>query len=99
MVFSSLTFLCIFLPVVLALYYLRIRNILLIAVSLLFYAYGEPVYVLLMIASIIINYIFGRLLGTEHKKKRQWILAIAVVINIGLLVVFKYLDMMVQTVN
>ena len=101
MVFSSLTFLCIFLPVVLALYYLlptlRIRNILLIAVSLLFYAYGEPVYVLLMIASIIINYIFGRLLGTENKKKRQWILAIAVVINIGLLVVFKYLDMMVQT--
>ena len=68
MVFNSLTFLCIFLPVVLALYYLlptlRIRNILLIAVSLLFYAYGEPVYVLLMIASIIINYIFGRLLGT-----------------------------------
>ena len=103
MVFSSLTFLCIFLPVVLALYYLlptlRIRNILLIAVSLLFYAYGEPVYVLLMIASIIVNYIFGRLLGTENKKKRQWILAIAVVINIGLLVVFKYLDMMVQTVN
>ena len=103
MVFSSLTFLCIFLPVVLELYYLlptlRIRNILLIAVSLLFYAYGEPVYVLLMIASIIINYIFGRLLGTENKKKRQWILAIAVVINIGLLVVFKYLDMMVQTVN
>ncbi len=103
MVFNSLTFLCIFLPVVLALYYLlptlRIRNILLIAVSLLFYAYGEPVYVLLMIASIIINYIFGRLLGTENKKRRQWILAIAVVINIGLLVVFKYLDMMVQTVN
>lgn len=103
MVFSSLTFLCIFLPVVLALYYLlptlRIRNVLLIIVSLLFYAYGEPVYVLLMIASIIINYIFGRLLGTENKKKRQWILAIAVIINIGLLVVFKYLDMMVQTVN
>lgn len=103
MVFSSLTFLCIFLPVVLALYYLlptlRIRNVLLIAVSLLFYAYGEPVYVLLMIASIIINYIFGRLLGTENKKKRQWILAIAVIINIGLLVVFKYLDMMVLTIN
>lgn len=103
MVFSSQTFLCIFLPVVLALYYLlptlRIRNVLLIVVSLLFYAYGEPVYVLLMIASIIINYIFGRLLGTENKKKRQWILAIAVIINIGLLVVFKYLDMMVQTVN
>ena len=75
MVFSSLTFLCIFLPVVLALYYLlptlRIRNVLLIIVSLLFYAYGEPVYVLLMIASIIINYIFGRLLGTENKKKEH----------------------------
>lgn len=103
MVFSSLTFLCIFLPVVLALYYLfptlRVRNILLIAVSLLFYAYGEPVYVLLMIASIVINYIFGRLLGRENRKKRKAMLAIAVIINIGLLAVFKYLDMMVQTIN
>lgn len=64
-----------FLPVVLALYYLlptlRIRNILLIAVSLLFYAYGEPVYVLLMIASIIINYIFGRLLGNGKIKRND----------------------------
>ena len=71
MVFSSLTFLCIFLPVVLALYYLlptlRIRNVLLIIVSLLFYAYGEPVYVLLMIASMIINYTFDRLRGTENQ--------------------------------
>lgn len=103
MVFSSLTFLCIFLPVVLALYYLlpglRIRNILLIVVSLLFYAYGEPLYVLLMIISIFINYLFGRLLGMENRNKRKGILAIAVIINIGLLVVFKYLDMMVQTIN
>lgn len=60
MVFSSMTFLCVFFPVVFALYYilpgLRARNVLLILASLLFYAYGEPVYVLLMIFSIVMNY-------------------------------------------
>lgn len=101
MVFSSLTFLCVFLPVVLALYYvlpsLRARNMLLILVSLLFYAYGEPVYVLLMIGSIMINYIFGRLLETEKAGWRKGFLAVAVLVNLGLLAVFKYADMILRT--
>lgn len=103
MVFSSLVFLCVFLPIVLALYYalptLRIRNILLIFVSLLFYAYGEPVYVLLMIFSILINYILGRLLDTENKSKKKAVLALAVIGNLGLLVIFKYMGMLVDTLE
>lgn len=103
MVFSSLTFLCVFLPVVLAVYYLlptlRIRNILLIVVSLLFYAYGEPIYVLLMIFSIVMNYLFGRWLDSQNQTRRKAVLFLAVIINLGLLVVFKYTDMILQTIN
>ena len=91
MVFSSLTFLCIFLPATIILSYLikpvRGKNILLVIASLLFYAYGEPVYIILMIASICINYMFGRLLGSGNRKAK---LALAVTVNIGLLFVFKY---------
>lgn len=103
MVFSSMTFLCVFFPLVFALYYmfpkLRARNILLIIASLLFYAYGEPVYVLLMIFSIVMNYLFGRALDTERAGLRKAALLTAVILNIGLLIVFKYTDMIVQTVN
>ena len=64
MVFSSLTFLCIFLPVTFLLSQVipntRGRNALLIVVSVLFYAYGEPVYVLLVLASTVVNWAFGR---------------------------------------
>ncbi len=67
MVFSSLTFLCIFLPVVLILdrifKNIHIKNALLLVASLLFYAYGEPVYVLLMIASALLNYISALLIS------------------------------------
>ncbi|CCZ67049.1 mBOAT family protein [Mediterraneibacter gnavus CAG:126] len=103
MVFSSMTFLCVFFPVVFALYYilpgLRARNVLLILASLLFYAYGEPVYVLLMIFSIVMNYFFGRMMNTRNAGLRKAALLIAVVINIGLLVVFKYTDMILRTIN
>ena len=62
MVFSSMTFLCVFFPVVFLLYYLipsmRAKNVLLIISSLLFYAYGEPVYVFLMIGSASLNYLY-----------------------------------------
>ena len=76
MVFSSMTFLCVFLPAVFLLYYvipsLACRNLLLIIFSLLFYAYGEPVYVMLMIVSTVMNYVFGRLLGGERQGHRRW---------------------------
>lgn len=103
MVFSSMTFLCVFLPVVFLLYYilpdLRIRNGLLIIASLLFYAYGEPVYVLLMLFSIFVNYFFGRMLGIRSKTGRKLVAAAASAANLGLLFIFKYTDMVLKTVN
>lgn len=103
MVFSSMTFLCVFLPVVFLLYYmlpsLRIRNGLLIIASLLFYAYGEPVYVLLMLFSIGMNYIFGRMLGIRSNTGKKAVVVSAVFINLGMLFVFKYTDMVLSTIN
>lgn len=78
---------------------LKLRNVLLIIVSLLFYAYGEPVYVMLMIVSTILNYILGRLLGKSEQRFRRIILAFAVVCNLGMLAFFKYMDMIIMTGN
>lgn len=100
MVFSSMVFLCVFLPAVFLLYRvipsLKARNVLLVAASLLFYAYGEPVYILLMLFSILANWAFGLLVCGRQKK--LWI-TVAVVINIGLLFWFKYLDMALEGIN
>ena len=105
MVFSSLVFICIFLPITCFLNYIlpsiRAKNIVLMIVSILFYAYGEPVYVLLMIVSAFFNYIFAYMIDREkdHIKTRKLILAIAVLINLGSLCVFKYLGFLTETVN
>lgn len=102
MIFSSLEFLCVFLPVVFALYCLlpsiKVKNALLIVASLLFYAYGEPVYVLLMIASSFMNYGMARLIAKGEKRKKIF-LVLAVALNLGILAVFKYADFAVDTVN
>ncbi|MBR4444732.1 MAG: MBOAT family protein [Solobacterium sp.] len=100
MTFSSLVFICIFLPVVYVLHTvipsLQVKNGLLIAASLLFYAFGEPVYVLLMIASAVMNYLFALAMG---KKRIKLFLILAVVCNIGILFVFKYTGFFVQSIN
>lgn len=91
MVFSSVTFLCIFMPIVFLLHTIlpngRVRNAVLIIASLLFYAYGEPVAIILLLLSILCNYLFGCLMTGKHKK--FW-LVVAVIGNIGMLFVFKY---------
>ena len=101
MVFSSLIFLCIFLLVVYILHLvipsIRWKNALLIIASLLFYAYGEPVYVLLMILSTLINYFGARALGA--KSHRKLILAVVVILNLGMLGVFKYTGFVLNTLN
>lgn len=103
MVFSSLIFLTIFLPLTLLLYYMlpdKARNLWLLVVSLIFYSWGEPIYILLMVFSILLNYICG--LGIDKTKgngKRKLILVIAVIINIGLLFVFKYANFTIGTYN
>ena len=103
MVFSSLIFLCVFLPVVFILYTLvpnlKIRNGLLIIASLVFYAYGEPVYVLLMIFSSVLNYVCARCVVSGKNGKNKAALVIAVVINLGILGVFKYTGFLVSSVN
>lgn len=104
MVFSSTIFLCVYLPLVLLGYYIcpkKGRNLFLLIVSLVFYAWGEPKYVFLMIFSILVNYIFGRLMDKhrENKKRLKLLLVLSVVIDIGLLSVFKYTDFIITNVN
>ena len=100
MVFGSAVFLFIFLPIVLILHTIikntTIRNGLLIVSSLIFYAFGEPVYVLLLLGSVGANFLFGRIL---YERKNKVILAVAVAVNLLLLVVFKYTGFLVETFN
>ena len=102
MVFSSLVFLCIFLPAVFLLYTvipnLRVRNALLIIASLVFYAYGEPVYVLLMIGSSLLNYLCA-LWVDRGERKSKLALTVAVIVNLGVLGVFKYAGFFVSSIN
>ena len=104
MAFSSMTFLCVFFPLTLILYYLipkkalRLRNIFLMIVSLLFYAYGEPVYVLLMLFCTFLNYGCA-LLFTKYESRRKLFLVISCILNLGILGVFKYTDMILSTID
>ena len=103
MVFSSLAFLCVFLPICLLVERIApttsMKNAVLIVASLLFYAYGEPVLVLLMLASTFFNYLMGLAVSRAEGGGRKAWLAVAVVVNLGLLVVFKYSGMLVTTLN
>ena len=105
MVFSSTIFLFIFLPVVLLGYYglfrsITARNYLLLAVSLGFYAWGEPLYVFLMVISILGNFCFGLLIDrTETVGKRRGWLVLTVCFNLGILFYFKYLNFAVDNIN
>ena len=104
MVFSSTIFLCVYLPLVLLGYYIcpkKGRNLFLLIVSLVFYAWGEPKYVFLMIFSILVNYIFGRLMDKNRgrQKRMKLLLVLSVVIDLGLLSVFKYTDFIITNVN
>ena len=107
MVFSSPIFLFGFLPIALLIYYLSptsTRNIVLLLMSLLFYAWGEVFYVGVMIASIISNYIFGKLIynaqeNYNNHKSPQIYLAVGVAVNIGLLISFKYANFITDNIN
>ncbi len=95
MLFSSNVFLFAFLPAVLALYYVsprRLRNPVLLAFSLFFYGWGEPVYLLLMIGDILLNYICGLWILHEREKGRtgKRALVVGIVMNLALLGFFKY---------
>ena len=106
MVFSSLTFLFLFFPLVMGVYYLcprALRNLWLLLTSLLFYAWGEPVYIRLMAASILFNYLCGlgvaALQKREKKRLAKGLLILCIAGNIGALGLFKYADLLIGTVN
>lgn len=104
MVFSSVLFLFFFLPLVLTLYFsvpFKYKNTILLIFSLVFYAWGEPRYVVLMILSILMNYGYGIWIDkTQHReKKKVSILTLAIVMNIGLLGFFKYANFFVDVMN
>ena len=101
MVFSSMIFLWLFLPLTLVLYFAsndKIKNIIILVASLIFYAWGEPKYILLMLLSIFINYIIGLILD-KHRKHGKLILIIDIAINIGLLGYFKYYNFFACNLN
>ena len=103
MLFSSVIFIFYFLPIVLGLYYAlsfsrKLQNGLLLISSLFFYAFGESKYVLLMIASILGNYVLG-ILVDKYRKQGKFILVLTCIFNLGILFVFKYLNFVIRNVN
>jgi len=106
MVFSSLTFVFIFFPVFFFLYYAlrdtKSRNQLIIVFSLLFYAWGEPVYVVIMIISTINDYAFSILIDNVRDKNARMAklyLVLSIIVNLGLLSFFKYSDFLIMNLN
>jgi len=104
MVFSNLFFLCLFLPAILFVYYSvrkELQNIVLLLFSLLFYAWGEPIYVFLMLFSIFINYWFEIWLNKDRlsSTNRKVILTIAIVVNTAIRGYFKYANFLVDNIN
>lgn len=104
MVFSSLLFIFMFLPITLAAYYLcpkSFRNIVILIVSLIFYAWGEPVYIVIMIFSTIFDYTNGRLIYKyrSNKKTARLVLIFSITVNLSLLCFFKYYGFIVNNIN
>ena len=104
MVFSSIPFLFFFLPVCLILYYLapmRCKNYVLLVFSLIFYAWGEPVYIILMLIASAVDYTNGRLMERfgESDGRRRIFLCCSIVINLSMLGFFKYADFVTRTLN
>jgi len=100
-IFSSITFLFFFLLVTVAVYYLlprSLKNGWLLLTSLFFYGYGEPIYIILMVLSILINYVIGILMGRFFERKKL-LLIIGIVINLLLLGYFKYAGFLTETLS
>lgn len=104
MVFSSLTFLFAFLPLVLITYYavpLKAKNVIIMISGILFYAWGEPLYVFVMLMSTVIDYFAGLIINKfdDRPKIRTACLLVSLIMNLGLLGTFKYLGFIIDSVN
>lgn len=114
MLFSSITFIYVFLPIVTTLYILlrsELRNYLLLIASLVFYAWGEPKYLSIMLLSILVNYVFGIWIEKARLKSNKplpsWfsshlkslLLSLAIAIDLGILAYFKYFNFLLENLN
>nr|WP_250674662.1 MBOAT family O-acyltransferase [Paeniclostridium ghonii]MCM0166801.1 MBOAT family protein [Paeniclostridium ghonii] len=104
MVFSSIVFLFTFLPITLILYYIsprKMKNVVLLLISLVFYAWGEPIYVFLMIFTTIFDYLIGLFLNKyrRNKIKSKRIFIFALLVNLGILGFFKYYGFLIDNIN
>ncbi|MBO5032188.1 MAG: MBOAT family protein [Lachnospiraceae bacterium] len=104
MVFSSLSFIFVFLPVFLVLYYIfpsKNRNLLLFLGSLVFYSFGEPYYLFLMLCSIAVNFFIGRGIARFKGRKfeKKFFLLLALLYNFGFLLFFKYTNFFIENIN
>lgn len=103
MLFSSMTFLFVFMPLVMVVYFLskkEIRNYVLLIASIIFYAWGEPRYLAIMIITILVNYA-GAILLDKHYSSRQrlWIVSLTIVLDLSFLFYFKYFNFVVDNIN
>ncbi|KGN03302.1 alginate regulatory protein [Clostridium novyi A str. 4570] len=104
MVFSSLTFMFVFLPITLILYYLSpksLRNLVIFLASLVFYAWGEPIYILIMIFSTVFDYCNGLLIDKfkDNKKITRCVFLNSMIVNLGILGFFKYYNFLIGNIN
>ena len=101
MVFSSISFLFYFLPIVLLIYYIlpnKFKNTVLLLASIFFYFYGEPKFIIIMTFSIISTYIFGLLIN-KYEKHSKLLLVISLLVNLGILTYFKYINFIIENIN
>lgn len=101
MLFNSIVFIFVFLPILLLLYYItpkRYKNYLLLLFSLLFYAWGGFSYTIILIGSILMNYIFVKQIEKNSDSKKTWLI-ISLTFNVLLIVIFKYLDFLLDNIN
>lgn len=104
MIFSSLIFIFFFLPLFFLIYYLvpnKFKNIIILIFSLIFYSWGEPIYILLLLFSSVVDYTNGFFINKYQKdtKKKRFFLILSIIINISLLVVFKYSGFLLANLN
>lgn len=98
-----MVFLWIFIPISILLYFMvddKYKNLILVFLSIIFYAWGEPTYVVLLVASVVINYILTILMDKQiEKNKRKVYFIIAIILNIGILVYYKYFNFLVHNIQ
>src|SRR5690554_1167343 len=101
MLFNSVVFLFVFLPILLLLYYLapkRFKNYILLLFSLVFYAWGGVSYSIILIGSVFFNYFFVKKIESKSFHKKKWLIT-GIVFNIFVIVIFKYIDFITYNIN